>query len=131
METQIKQLSQIEKETEKEFRELKLIINDLYPKGALAMKMFRDEIYIEIIDYVWGSEQYIKKLNKLVNHYEFAKTFWYNQFNVQEAIDNYNHYGCGVFMREAEKKRVLNYAYFVWMLNMVSGELKNIIVANN
>ena len=70
-------------------------------------------------------------MNKLVTNYEFAKTFWYNNFNVQEAIDKYNHYGCGVLMREAEKKRILTYVYFIWMLNMVSGELRNIIVSSN
>jgi hypothetical protein len=131
MKTNVEQLVKFENETMKSLNELRPIVFDLFGKGVLGVKMFQDENYLQITNYTWGSEEYIEKLNKLVTHYEFAKTFWYNNFNVQEAIDKYNHYCCGVLMREAEKKRILTYVYFIWMLNMVSGELRNIIVSSN
>jgi hypothetical protein len=127
----VEELARITNETCETLKELKPIVNDLFGKSTLGMKMITDEVYSQITEFDWGSSEYISKLRKLIQHYQFARDFFYRKFNTQEAIDKYKHYNSGVLLRDAEKRKILFHTYCIYMINYLSEELRFIIVSSN
>jgi hypothetical protein len=127
----VEELAKINNQTNEELKELRPIVHNLYGKSVLGLKMLKDENYTQITELDWGSVEYVRKLKKLIEHYQFGKTFFYEKFNTQEAIDKYKHYNCGVMLREGEKSKILFHTYCIYMVNSLSEELRYIIISSN
>jgi hypothetical protein len=127
----VEELARITKETFETLKELNPIVDDLYGKHAFFNKMINDEWYGELTKLDWGSVEYIKELKVLVERYYWCVDFLFDKVDTQGAIDKYKCCNSGVLMKEIDKRRVLRHAYWVFMLNNLSEELRFIIVSSN
>ena len=131
MKNNVEKLNKLKIENEILYKELTPIIDNLYPKSTLGVRIFEDETYLEILKFEFGSIEYIKKLHELVEHYQRYKNLMGETAKGIEAIHKYKHYNSGVLLTKKEKGIILRYTYATWMLLWVSGELKHLLVMSN
>ena len=133
METKVEQLTQIQNETSVLLKELRPIVDDLCDShfNVLYFNTLDDTRNSDLLKLNWGSIEYIKKLNDNIQFYHFLMKGYERLFKVKTMIDLYKTWNNSIVLNEDEKECIINYAYSIYMLNELSGELQCLLIEGN